>query len=272
MKCERIPELLPDYLEGNLNHEQDDQIEAHLELCAECREEVTTWRELAMLPQEQPGPRGRVRFKAMLDAYLEGRGANAAPVVESQKNLRGWGVTYWFGSRAAGATAAVAAAVALLAIGFFSGTYVNKPKGPSPEVAALQTELTSMKQMVVLSMLQQQSAGERLQGVTFSTREHEADPRVLSALLRTLRYDSSVDVRLAALDALTRHGNQPQVRNGLMEALQGQQSPLVQVGLIDFLVESRDTTARQQLESLKLRPNLNPSVRERADWAISKLN
>jgi HEAT repeat protein len=129
-----------------------------------------------------------------------------------------------------------------------------------------------MKQMVVLSMLQQQSAGERLQGVTFSTREQAADPRVLSALLRTLRYDSSVDVRLAALDALTRHGNQPQVRKGLMEALEGQQSPLVQVGLIDFLVESRDTTARQQLESLKLKPNLNPDVRERAEWAISKLN
>jgi anti-sigma factor RsiW len=268
MKCERIAELLPDYLQGNLNHEQDDQVEAHLELCAQCREEVATWRELAMLPQKQPSPGGRVRFKAMLDAYLEGRGAHAAPVVASERSSRGWGVTYWFGSRAAG----VAAAVALLAIGFLSGTYVNKPRGPSPELAALQAELTNTKQMVVLSMLQQQSASERLQGVTWSTREQQADPRVLSALLHTLRYDTSVDVRLAALDALTRHGNQPQVRKGLMEALQGQQSPLVQVGLIDFLVESRDSTARQQLESLKLKPNLNPDVRERAEWAISKLN
>jgi anti-sigma-K factor RskA len=272
MKCERIAELLPDYLQGNLNHEQDDQVETHLEGCTDCRAEVATWRELAMLPQEQPGPGGRMRFKAMLDAYLEGRGAQAAPVVAAERSSRGWGVTYWFGSRAAGVAAGVVAAVALLTIGYFGGAYVNRPKGPSPDLAAMQAELTKTQQMVVLSMLQQQSASERLQGVTFSTREQLADPRVLSALLHTLRYDNSVDVRLAALDALTKNGSQPQVRKGLMDALQGQQSPLVQVGLIDFLVESRDSTARQQLETLKLNPNLNPTVRQRAEWAISKLN
>jgi len=56
-----------------------------------------------------------------------------------------------------------------------------------------------------------------------------------------------VDVRLAALDALGRHGNQPQVRAGLLDALQAQQSPLVQVAVIDLIVELRDTKAIEEL-------------------------
>ena len=81
-----------------------------------------------------------------------------------------------------------------------------------------------------------------------------------------------MDVRLAALDALSRHSAQPQVRSSVVSALQEQQSPLVQVALIDQLVEWHDRDARPHLEKLRQSPNLNPAVRQRADWAISKLN
>ena len=90
--------------------------------------------------------------------------------------------------------------------------------------------------------------------------------------MHTLRYDGSVDVRLAALNALSRYGNQPTVRTGLREALQDRQSPLVQVALIDMLVEMRDSGAVQQLQKLRQDPGLNPTVRQRADWAMSRLN
>jgi len=95
---------------------------------------------------------------------------------------------------------------------------------------------------------------------------------VLSALLHTLRYDPSVDVRLAALDALSRHSAQPQVRSSVVNSLQEQQSPLVQVALIDQLVEWHDRDAKQHLEKLRQSPDVNPTVRQRAEWAISKLN
>ena len=48
--------------------------------------------------------------------------------------------------------------------------------------------------------------------------------------------------------------------------------PAVQVALIDQLVEWRDAEAAPRLEKLRQTPNLNPTVRQRADWAISKLN
>jgi len=157
-------------------------------------------------------------------------------------------------------------------IGLYAGLRWAGPKPPSPDIAEIQKELESTKQLVVLSMLQQQSASARLEGVNWSTRDQQLDPKVLSALLHTLRFDQSVDVRLAALDALSRHSAQPQVRSSVVNALQEQQSPLVQVALIDQLVEWHDREAKPHLEQLRQSPNLNPTVRQRADWAISKLN
>jgi hypothetical protein len=167
---------------------------------------------------------------------------------------------------------AVAWSIALVALGTYLGLQLGSVKSNSQDLAALHTELANMRQMVALSMLQQQSASQRLEGVTWTRREGQLDPQVLTALMHTLRYDASVDVRLAALDALSRHAGQPQVRKTVVDALQEQQSPLVQVALIDQLVEWRDTEAAPRLEQLRQMPNLNPTVRQRADWAISKLN
>ena len=268
MKCEQISELLPDYLQGSLSPDQRRTVETHLEQCADCSEEVAIWQKLSLLPVEQPGPASRARFEAVLQAYQAGRSNQPAHNSQWRKRFSSWNVFHWLRSP----LGAAAWSAALLAIGIFAGLRLAGPKPPSPDLAAMQSELANMKQLVVLSMLQQQSASARLEGVTWSTRDQQLDPRVLSALLHTLRYDPSVDVRLAALDALSRHSAQPQVRGSVVSALPEQQSPLVQVALIDQLVEWHDREAKPHLERLRQSPNLNPTVRQRADWAISKLN
>jgi anti-sigma factor RsiW len=265
MKCEQISELLPDYLQGNLSNDQHHRVEEHLEHCADCSEEVAIWKKLSLLPVELPSPASRARFEAMLQAYQAGRSNQPAGNSQWRKPASSWNVFHWLRSP----VGAAVWSAALLAIGIFTGLHLAKP---SPDIAEIQKELASTKQLVVLSMLQQQSATERLQGVTWSTREEQLDPQVLSALLHTLRYDGSVDVRLAALDALSRHARQPQVHKGILDALQEQQSPLVQVALIDLLLEWRDRDAAQRLQQLEQTPNLNPTVRQRVEWAKTKLN
>jgi anti-sigma-K factor RskA len=273
MKCEEIGELLPDYLQGSLKADQDALVEKHIVECADCREEVAIWKKLSLLPVEQPSATSRERFEAMLQAYQTGRNDKASVRVERPKRASVWS---WLRSH----VGAVAWSAALLVIGVFAGVsggnyFGNKPihsNTSQDEIAAMHSELSNMKQMVVLSMLQQQSASERLQGVSYSRREDQLDPQVMSALVHTLRYDGSVDVRLAALDALSRHGAQPQVHKGVVDALQEQQSPLVQVALIDLMLEWRDPDAAQRLRNFVQTPNLNPTVKQRADWALSKLN
>jgi HEAT repeat protein len=129
-----------------------------------------------------------------------------------------------------------------------------------------------MRQLVALSMMEQQSASQRLEGVTYSTKVERPDPEIAAALLHVLRFDNSVDVRLAALDALRRYKNDGHVREGLLSALQTQQSPLVQIALIDLFVEMRESDAKAHLRRIEQDSNINPAVRQRAQWGIQQLS
>ena len=266
MDCERVSELLPDYWEGVLKKPDAELVAAHLSTCKACGELAALGESIEQLPQEQPSPALHARFQAMLDAYEAGR---------DETKQRGshpaiWGGWTWFRPGLAFGTAALV----LLVAGFLAGRYFNAGEGPrsQEQMAAMESELTNMRQLVVLSMLQQDSASQRLQGVNWTTRQNQADPKILSALVHTLRYDSSVDVRLAALDALSRYRDQTQVRQGLAEALEAQQSPLVQVELIDLLVRWHDRGAIDPLHKIEQDQNVDPTVRERARRAIDQLS
>ena len=279
MNCQQLEELLPDYLQGALSPAQTAEVEQHCEHCAGCAQDIVMWKKLALLPQETPSVESRQRFDAMMHAYST-TVAETAASVRSTANAHAaqqqpstakpsWNFIEWFRSP----FGAVAWSAALLLIGLYAGTHLGNrtTTAPSEEIASLHAEVTSMRQLVALSMLQQQSASERLQGVSWSTREDHLDPQVQAALMRTLRSDGSVDVRLAALDALSRHATQPLVRKNVLDALQEQQSPLVQVAMIDQLTEWRDPGAAKSLRLLEQTPNLNPAVKQRAEWAIAKL-
>lgn len=272
MNCEQIAELLPDYLQDSLNREQRNLVEVHLQTCDQCREEIALWQKLALLPEEQPGPELRARFKGMLDAYQEGRWEQRQLAKERTTLLPGFLSGGWLRMPATG----LAWAVLLLVVGFIAGRSVNSGAPPvDPQMAKMQSELLDMRRLVTVSLLQQQSASERLQAIAqataWSMSEQHADPNVLAALMHTLRADNSVDVRLAAVDALGRYHNQPEVRKGLIDALQTQQSPLVQVALIDLMVDLKETSVVEQLKKFEKDPDVNPAVRERAQWGVRQL-
>ncbi|HXW62034.1 MAG TPA: zf-HC2 domain-containing protein [Candidatus Acidoferrales bacterium] len=270
MDCDRAAKLLPDYWQGALEARDAEFFIGHLKMCASCRETAALGESLAQLPQEQPSPALREHFQAMLDAYQQGR-QEASHFAARESGPSPWGSS-WMWRRPTVAMGAVA--LLLVVLGFMAGRSLNSADAnhSQQELAAMQMELTNMRQLVVLSMLQQDSASQRLQGVTWSTRQPKADPMILGALLHTLRYDSSVDVRLAALDALSRYPDQTQVRQGLTEALESRQSPLVQFELIDLLVTWRDGSALDQLRKIEQDKSVDPAVRERARRAIDQLS
>lgn len=271
MTCAQIGELLPDYLRGSLTGEQNQQVEHHLGQCEGCRDEVAVPRKLSQLPFELPSEASRQRLQAMLEGYRTGRDDRAMDF-RQERDASGWSLSSWWRSPGG----AVVWGGALLVIGMLAGSYYEgtrtAAKPASDGIAAITKELADMRQLLVLSMLQQQSASERLEGVGYSQREEHLDPQVLAALVHTLRYDSSVDVRLAALDVLTKHAGQPQVHEGVVGALRERQSPLVQVALIDAMLEWPSPEAAEALRTLERTPHLNPAVKQRADWALSKLN
>src|SRR3954464_3267636 len=207
MTCNEIEDVLPDYLDGKLKPEKVVTIDAHLNDCPNCKEQVAFWKRLASLPEEQPDAASRRRFDLMMNAYEEGRREEQSLKARrtASPSWREFMPTAWV--RAPWAQAL--AAVALLVIGLALGKNLSSPPPTSSnELAALHTELSGMRQLMVLSMLQQPSASERLQGVSWSEQVKSSNPEIISALLHTVRYDSSVDVRLAALEALRRYKDQ----------------------------------------------------------------
>src|SRR5260370_32118610 len=84
------------------------------------------------------------------------------------------------------------------------------------QVAQLRNEVNSMKQLVTLSLLQQQNASDRLRGVTWSYRVEQSDSEVLGALLTTINHDPTVNVRLAAVDAIKTFADSPLARKCLV--------------------------------------------------------
>ena len=271
MNCEKIGELLPDYLQGRLGETESATVKGHLAECAACGEEVALWQKLALLPEEQPSSALQSKFKVMLEGYQSGQSEKKSPTTEKSKAPVPmlWGLGNWRQLPAAG----IVWACLFLACGYFIGKRSDRGSTEAQStIAAMQQDLAATRQMVALSMLQQQSASQRLEGVSWSTRLADPDAQVLAALQHTLQFDNSVDVRLAALDALSRYAGRPEVRSQLVAALQTRQSPLVQVALIDLLVDLHDRGAVQQFRKFEQDPKIDPTVKKRVDWGIQQLN
>jgi hypothetical protein len=236
---------------------------AHLEGCAACREELDTlrthWAALGLLGDAEPSSNLRRGFYHALEAYQDGL---------TQASTSKWWNAWWPRRPAFQAAFAVMLLVAGAGIGFLTA----RPAGqPAHEVAQLRTEIGTLRQLIALSMLQQQSAVDRLQGVTWAARTEPSDMEVLGALLRTINQDPSIDVRLAAVDALGEFANSPVARRGLTQSLAKQTSPLMQIAVIDVLVRIRERSAVGPIRELLADQNLNETVRLRAENALRRL-
>ena len=94
---------------------------------------------------------------------------------------------------------------------------------------------------------------------------------MLAALLYTVNHDPNVNVRLAAVDALRTYADSPVARKGMLQAIGKQDSPMVQIALIDQLADLRDPNAVPALKGLLGDAAANADVRQRAQWALGRI-
>jgi hypothetical protein len=269
MNCEDASQRYLECLAADTDPHADEALRAHLLACAACRATTAglaeTWTDLGAIPAQQPSPMSRARFDAMLAAYRQGaHAAGAAPP---------WWQRLWGG--AAGARGwrpapSFALAALLLVVGLGLGARWDVISGRGAELRMLRQEVQSTRALVALSLLRQPSPSDRLQGVTWGARDGGIDPTVLAALFTTLDDDSSVNVRLAVVDALAASAGTPAVRAGLLASLPRQKSPLVQIALIDALAPVRDGATTELFRQLAGQEKLATTVRERARWALQQ--
>lgn len=265
MTLEECRLLIPQYLSGQLTPTGlqlfEDQLGTVEELRLEVDELRTLWEGLSSLPREKPSAALRGRFYQRLSEIQRER---SRPLEREYA---------WWKSGLQGLVPQATTAAAVFLVGLYIGhlNMGNKP-APTEEVKRLDTEVQGLRQTVALTLMDRQSATARLEGISWSSRVERPDRDLVSALLTALTSDPNTNVRLAALDALEKFSSDPGVRKALVDALSHQDSPLVQIALIDALVHIRDKAAAGELRKLTGDAEVNAAVRQRAQWGLQRLN
>ena len=286
MQCETVHAQLADFLSHALTDAASEEIRLHLAGCRACRDEADgfaeTWRMLGSIASPAPdSARMRTRLTAIIDGFEHAITRAPAPGLRGRLAALFTQQSHHHLLRAASACALVAIGIAIghymvpLSDGaertFLGGSERTRLTETSAEIVAMRGELRDLREMITLSLMQQQSASNRLKGVSWSGQIDRPSSEVVAALLDTLMHDPNVNVRLATIDALERFASQDIVRRGAIQAVDRQVSPLVQIALIDFMVKVNERESIGTLRRLSEDPKVNAAVRARAVWGLQQL-
>ena len=161
------------------------------------------------------------------------------------------------------------ASIVLIA-GFVGGYFFNKPL-QNTEVHELTQQVSDLREMMVFSLLEKESATDRLKAVGLTSEMDQVSVKVTAALFKTMNQDDNANVRLAALEALKPYAKQSSVREELVKSIAKQDSPLVQVALAEFMATIQEKKSVKELQKLLENQNTPKEVRTKINESIKVL-
>jgi hypothetical protein len=242
-------------------------VDAHVAGCEECRQELESGRQLWMLmgvvPAPEPPAGTLVRFNAMLDSFKAAEAGREAGVFHRVRQL------FLLQPRFAAVYSLL-----LVVIGAGLGYWLNRPvvSSDKQQLEALTAQVSDMREMMMKSLLQNPSASERIRGVSYTSEITKVNKSVLEALFTTLNNDRNVNVRLMTLEALTHYAGDPVVRQGLVQSILQQESPLMQAAMADVMLKLQEKNAIRPFKKLLQQKDLNVLVRNKIEAAIARLS
>lgn len=262
--CEDIRPLLIDYHDKALPADKEQLVREHIRECPSCKQEIeqlsVLFNDLKDLPHEEPGPGLREDFYAMLNHEVEQHEARPS----GKKPIR----TITFPRIAF----RVAAAMALLITGLAAGLLIPRGENPdSGEMAMLKDEVDQLKKTVVLARLGQQSPSQRILAASSVQEFGTADESIIDALISTMETDENTNVRMSAMHALFRYRDVPRVREALVEGLDVQTDPVLQITLINMMVEMQEERAVEYMERILKQDETLPAVKEMAEKGLESI-
>ena len=282
MRCEDIQSVLIDFLDDRLDAIRRQEVVTHLEVCENCRQEESQLRELLRAvvetPEEQPASTLRENFNRLMQSEMilhdpetgdrpseTGRRPAENPVKKLPLHLQavGWNSP----------VSRVAAAILLLLTGFGIGLKTsNNRDGATPtQMAELKNEVRDVKQTLMLSMLKQESASDRIKAVDYAEEIVNPNQQILGALITTLNHDKNVNVRLASLYSLSKFAGNRTVLDSLVVSLNQQTEPIIQIVMISILTQNRAVKAIKPLQDIISNQNTLPAVKDVARKGLQTL-
>ena len=271
--CEQTNEQLADWLSNRLPDSDRARLERHLKQCPTCEAEASSvrqlWQILGDLPASEPSAEARIRFQAMLDTYKETVTDQEESVIDTLliKLRQLWSPKFAY---------RVAYSLVLVSIGLAGGYWLNHAATPATvyqqQINTLSMQVQDMRQIMLLSGLENPAASERLRAVSYTEEISKVNGQVVEALLTTLNNDQNVNVRLVTLEALAKLADNPKVREGLVQSITRQDSPLVQSALADVMVKLQEKRSIKHLRQLLRDDNLNGLVKGKIEQSIRELS
>ena len=251
MDCNEVKINLPEYIEGKLDNSTSETVSEHLKNCASCRElhaELKSFLQFTdSFPEIEPPLGMKEEFMQMAELEIEPKG----------KMIR---IPAW----------AKVAAMVLIVFGTFATGYFTGSK--TSEVGELKAEIGKMKQDVLLAGLRDYSGPQKIQAVYDIQSTGATNETFVDALVYTMNSDKNVNVRLAAINALSEMMNKNDaIKTELIKSLSVQDNPLLQISLIQVLTESGVKEAKDEIESISNNENTDQHVKEYANSMIKTI-
>jgi HEAT repeat protein len=274
MDCHYYKQELSILITGFMEPSRRHSLLDHLAGCPDCRAEFETlqrlWAMMGDIPQPSPSSSLQERFESMLDQFRQ-----ESLTMPSRTRLLLWMdrlKEIWHVHPIWQIACSVLILVVGLGIGFFSGHQGQQSvTAGNRQIDSLSSQVSQMKQLIMLSLLENPSASERMRAVSYTDQITTVNKKVIDALLTTLNQDANVNVRLVTLETLVKLSGDPGVRQGLVQSITQQESPLVQSAIADAMVKLQEKAAVKSLEQLLRKKDLNEMVRIKIQQSIHRL-
>jgi len=258
MDKEKLEGLIIDYIDGKLSEEERALTERELAVNEEAYKLYEQTREVIQVINKSAQFEPSVKLKKDFDELLK----------EEIKQQKPAGKTIFFSPVLFRAAAAIALVLSGVAIGF----WINKNQQREGEIAALKQQMEEMKMTMLSKLDNQQSASQRIIAVAQVMEMEKPDDEIVKALIKTMNEDSNTNVRLAAMDALSKFHQEPLVRRELINALGKQKDPMVQIALIQLLVQMKEKGVVNDLKKIVDDAGSMKAVKDEAYSGLLKLS
>jgi HEAT repeat protein len=109
-------------------------------------------------------------------------------------------------------------------------------------------------------------------GITVAYQIPKADNEIIATLEKVMNEDPNTNVRMAALEALSKFHQEPAVRKVLLKSLTIQKDPVVQIALIQIMVMMKEKGVIKELERMTEDTGTMKAVKDAAYSGLLKLS
>jgi anti-sigma factor RsiW len=242
MEREKLESMLIDYIDGNLGEKDRLLIESELEKNPDAK---TLYYQLKEVMVKMGDASQLVPSESLKNSFEHFLSQEVAKKPEA-KSVTMTPMFY-----------RIAASIVLLMAVGASGYFIRGEMNKREVMALLENEF---------------SASQRIQGVSVAYEMSKPDDEIVTVLVKTFNHDPNTNVRLAALDALSKFSSEEGVRKSLIESLSTETDPIIQIALIRLMVEMKERTVIQQLEKIAKDSRTIKAVKTEAYSGIFKLS